>query len=67
MIELLLSAISSIKFLFQKRGARRAGQMSFAQIEEFYEYVKSTKRLPSNWAPAINNKSDIGPTRSTQK
>ena len=67
MIELLSSAITSIKYLFQKRGARRAGQMSFAQIEEFYEHVKSTKRLPSHGAPAIDNKGNIGPARSTQK
>ena len=67
MTELIYSAITSIKFLFQKRGARRAGQMTFAQVQEFYEYVKSTKRLPNHWAPAIDNKSDIGPARSTQK
>ena len=67
MNELIYSAITSIKYLFQKRRVRHANQMSFAQIKEFYEHVKSTKQFPNNRATAIDNKSNIGPARSTQE
>jgi hypothetical protein len=50
-----------------KRKSKRSAQLNFQQLSDFHALIISNKSIPSHGAPAIDNKSDIGPARSTQK